>query len=56
VTPYLKKKKNPSQKRDGGVAQSVGPQFKLQYLKKNKQTATTKKCGQQKPEGCLLLA
>jgi hypothetical protein len=26
--------KNPSQKRAGGVAQGVGPEFKLQYRKK----------------------
>jgi hypothetical protein len=31
MRPYLKK--NPSQKRAGGVAQGVGPEFKLQYLK-----------------------
>jgi hypothetical protein len=30
---YLKKK-NPSQKRDGGVAQGLGPEFKPQYRKK----------------------
>jgi hypothetical protein len=35
--------KNPSQKRAGGVAQSVGPEFKPQYHK-NKQT------NKQKPE------
>jgi hypothetical protein len=29
VRPYLEK--NPSQKRAGGVAQSVGPEFKPQY-------------------------
>jgi hypothetical protein len=28
-----KKKKNPSQKRAGGVAQGVGPEFKPQYCK-----------------------
>jgi hypothetical protein len=28
--------KNPSQKRTGGVAQGVGPKFKLQYCKKKK--------------------
>jgi hypothetical protein len=28
--------KNPSQKRAGGVAQGVGPEFKLQYQKKKK--------------------
>jgi hypothetical protein len=28
--------KNPSQKRDGGVDQGVGPEFKLQYHKKKK--------------------
>jgi hypothetical protein len=26
---------HPSQKRAGGVAQGVGPEFKLQYCKKN---------------------
>jgi hypothetical protein len=34
MRPYLKKKKNPSQKRDGGVAQVVGPEFKPHYSKK----------------------
>jgi hypothetical protein len=35
VRPYLEK--NPTQKRAGGVAQGVGPEFKLQYWKtKNK--------------------
>jgi hypothetical protein len=28
--------KNPSQKRSGGVAQGVGPEFKPQYQKKKK--------------------
>jgi hypothetical protein len=28
--------KNPSQKRAGGVAQDVGPEFKPQYHKKKK--------------------
>jgi hypothetical protein len=28
--------KNPSQKRAGGVAEGVGPEFKPQYLKKKK--------------------
>jgi hypothetical protein len=28
--------KNPSQKRAGGVAQSLGPEFKPQYCKKRK--------------------
>jgi hypothetical protein len=32
---YLKKQ-NPSQKRAGGVAQGVGPEFKPQYQKKKK--------------------
>jgi hypothetical protein len=32
VRPYLKK--NPSQKRTGGMAQGVGPEFKPQYHKK----------------------
>jgi hypothetical protein len=30
MRPYFKKK-NPSQKRTGGVAQGVGPEFKPQY-------------------------
>jgi hypothetical protein len=34
MKPYLKKKK--SQKRSGGVAQGVGPEFKPQYHKKKK--------------------
>jgi hypothetical protein len=33
VRPYLE---NPSQKRAGGVAQGVGPEFKSQYYKKKK--------------------
>jgi hypothetical protein len=40
VRPYLKKKKKkkrkPSQKRAGGVAQSVGFEFKPQYHKRKK--------------------
>jgi hypothetical protein len=32
MRPYLRK--NPSQKRAGGVAQVVGPEFKPQYHKK----------------------
>jgi hypothetical protein len=28
--------KNPTQKRAGGVAQGVGPEFKLQHAKKKK--------------------
>jgi hypothetical protein len=42
-TPYLEKKKkqkNPSQKRAGGVAQGVGPDFKPQYHKKKKNPVT----------------
>jgi hypothetical protein len=31
MRPYLEK--NPSQKRAGGVAQDVGPEFKSQYCK-----------------------
>jgi hypothetical protein len=34
MRPYLEK--NPSQKRAGGVAQGVGPEFKSQYCKKKK--------------------
>jgi hypothetical protein len=33
--------KKPSQKRAGGVAQGVGPEFKLQYSKINKINKTT---------------
>jgi hypothetical protein len=32
TSPYVRKK--PSQKRAGGTAQGVGPEFKLQYRKK----------------------
>jgi hypothetical protein len=34
VRPYLEK--NPSQKRAGGVAQDVGPEFKPWYCQKKK--------------------
>jgi hypothetical protein len=34
MRPYLKK--NPSQKRAGGVAHGVGPEFLLQSIKKKK--------------------
>jgi hypothetical protein len=35
--PFLeKKKKNPSQKRDGEVAQGVSPKLKFQYCKKER--------------------
>jgi hypothetical protein len=33
-------KKNPSQKRVGGVAQDIGPEFKPQYRQKKKIEAT----------------
>jgi hypothetical protein len=36
VRTYLKKKKNPSQQRAGGVAQGEDPEFKPQYCKKKK--------------------
>jgi hypothetical protein len=36
VRPFLEK--NPSQKRAGGVAQGVGPEFKPQYCKKKKKS------------------
>jgi hypothetical protein len=32
MRPYLEENK-PSQKRTGGMAQGVGPEFKLQYCK-----------------------
>jgi hypothetical protein len=35
VCKTLSQKKKPSQKRAGGVAQGVGPEFKPQYHKKN---------------------
>jgi hypothetical protein len=35
INPYLKKK-TPSQKRSGGVAQGVDPEFKSQPPKKKK--------------------
>jgi hypothetical protein len=46
VRPYLKKK-NPSQKRVGGVAQGVGPEFKPQHCKKikKKKKKTLAGCG-----------
>jgi hypothetical protein len=34
--PYLKKPFTHTHKKAGGVAQSVGPEFKHQYLKKKK--------------------
>jgi hypothetical protein len=34
MKPYIKT--NPSQKRTGGVAQGIGPEFKPQYCKKIK--------------------
>jgi hypothetical protein len=37
VRPYLKKKKNPSQKKGaGGIVQGEGPEFKLKYHQKKK--------------------
>jgi hypothetical protein len=36
MRPYSKKKKNPSQKRAGEMAQGIGPEFKSQYCKKKK--------------------
>jgi hypothetical protein len=41
MSPYLEKK--PSQKRTGGVAQSVNPEFKPQYHKKRKKENSTSK-------------
>jgi hypothetical protein len=38
---YLEKKKNLSQKRADGVAQSVGPYFKSQYHKKEKKNGAS---------------
>jgi hypothetical protein len=49
MRPYLKKKKQknpkntPSHKRIGGVAQGVGPEFKLQYHKKRRRKYPTQK-------------
>jgi hypothetical protein len=39
VRPYLKKK-NPSQKGAGGVAQGVDPEFKPRTKKQNKKTCS----------------
>jgi hypothetical protein len=45
VRDSLSQKKNPSQKKAGGVAQDVGPEYKPQYNqeKKNSNPSTTKK-------------
>jgi hypothetical protein len=40
VRPYLEKSHH--NKRAGGVAQVVGPEFKPQYLKNNKKTTNLK--------------
>jgi hypothetical protein len=40
VRPYFKKE--PLQKRAGGVTQDVGPEFKPQYCKKTKQNKCSK--------------
>jgi hypothetical protein len=42
-TLSLKKKKKPSQKRAGGVAQDVGPEFKPSTTKKKKKSKKTPK-------------
>jgi hypothetical protein len=36
--------KNPSQKRAGGVAQGIGPEFKLQYHQKKKKKININPC------------
>jgi hypothetical protein len=36
IVPKTLSRKNPSQKRAGGLAQCVGPEFKPQYCQKNK--------------------
>jgi hypothetical protein len=46
VRPYLKK--NPTQKRVGGMTQSVGPEFKLQYQNKTKQNKKLALVGNQR--------
>jgi hypothetical protein len=38
VLETLSQKKNPSQKRTGGVTQGIGPEFKVQYRKKKSKT------------------
>jgi hypothetical protein len=43
MRPYLEK--NLSQKRGGGVAQGVGPEFKPQYHKKKKKIAVGMEVG-----------
>jgi hypothetical protein len=42
VRPYLKK--NSSQKRAGGVAQGVDPEFKPQYQKKKEKLSMISSC------------
>jgi hypothetical protein len=46
VCETLSQKNNPSQKRAGGVAQGIGPEYKPQYCKKTK-----KKCRGEE-QGC----
>jgi hypothetical protein len=41
LRPYLEK--NPSQKRTGGMAQGVGPEFKPQYYQNKTKNQTNKK-------------
>jgi hypothetical protein len=43
VVQELISKKNPSQKKSGGVAQGVGLEFKPQYWKKKQKTPTDSK-------------
>jgi hypothetical protein len=42
IVPETLSRKNPSQKRAGGVAQGVGPEFKPQYQKKKKKARTAR--------------
>jgi hypothetical protein len=42
VCETLSQKKNPSQKRAGGVSQGIGPEFKPQYHKKKKKKIARK--------------
>jgi hypothetical protein len=42
IVPETLSQKNPSQKKAGGMAQGVDPEFKPQYCKKKKKKETPK--------------
>jgi hypothetical protein len=53
LRPYLEK--NPSQKRAGGVAQGVGPEFKPQYCKERQKPRERERERQKIRLFCILL-